>query len=91
MARLIKIPIEEAKQMKKRIPREAKVLEQYKRHINALGQNEAGKFKIQNNKEGFAIRARLKRAAQALGLNLVIRKRGNEIVFWKEEESKIEA
>ena len=84
MARLIKIPIEEAKGMTKKVAREAKKLEEYKRHINTLEQEEAGKLKIKDNKEGFAVRAGLKRAAQALGVKVEIRKRGNEIVFWRE-------
>ena len=81
---LQKIPIEEAKAKQKQTPREARVLEKYKDYINALGENEAGQLKVQDNKEGFAVRAGLKRAAQALDVKVEIRKRGNEIVFWKE-------
>lgn len=85
MKRLIKIPVEEAKSMKKRVARKAEKLEQYKRHINSLAPNEAGKLKIEDDKEGFAVRAGLKRAAQALDMNIKIKKFGNEIVFWKEQ------
>jgi hypothetical protein len=85
MPRLVKIPIEEAKSMKRNVARKAKVLEKYKSHIKSLNADEAGKFKIRDEKDGFAIRAGLKRAAHALGEKVTIRKRGNEIVFWRED------
>ncbi|MFC1955186.1 hypothetical protein ACFLWZ_01390 [Chloroflexota bacterium] len=66
--------------------RKAEKLKQYKGYINDLSPNEAGKFKIQDDKEGFAVRANLKRAAKALGLNATVQKRENYIYFWKEED-----
>ena len=67
----MKVSIEEAKGVKKR-------------YITNLAPYESGKLKIQDDKEGFAIRANLKRAAEALGLNVKIQKRENYIYFWKE-------
>ena len=84
MPRLMKVSIEEAKGIKKEYMRKAEKLKQYKGHITKLAPNEAGKFKIQNDKEGFAVRANLKRAADALGLNVKIQKRENYIYFWRE-------
>ena len=86
MPRLIKVSIDEAKGIKKRIVRKAEKLNQYKAYLTNLAPNEAGKFKLQNDKEYFAIRAYLKRAADDLGLNIKIQKRENYIYFWKEEE-----
>lgn len=85
MPRLMKVSIEEAKGMKRKYIRKAEKLKQYKRYITDLAPNESGKFKIQNDKEGFAVRANLKRAADALGLNVHIQKRENHIFFWKEQ------
>lgn len=70
--------------VRKRYTRKAEKLKQYKGYITDLAPNEAGKFKIQNDKEGFAVRANLKRAVDALGLNVKIQKRENYIYFWKE-------
>ena len=86
MPRLIKVSIEEAKKIKKRVVRKAEKLKQYKDYITDLTPKEAGKFKLQNDKEYFAVRANLKRAADALGLNVKIQKRDNYIYFWKEED-----
>ena len=87
--RFDKVPIEEAKQMKKKIPRVAKLVEEYKGYITALSPKEAGRIEIRDDedgKEAFKIRARIKRAGDALRLKVVIRKRGKEIYFWKEED-----
>ena len=80
----MKVSIEEAKDVKKRYIRKAEKLKQYKGYITDLAPTEAGKLKIQNDKEGFAVRANLKRAADALELNVKIQKRENYIYFWKE-------
>ena len=48
MPELIKISIDEAKQLKKKVPREAKKLNEYMGYINALAPGEAGKFKLLN-------------------------------------------
>ena len=79
MPRLIKVRIEEAQG--KRIVRKSKgkVSEQYKRHILALKEGEAGKFNIRDDKEGFAVRRRIERAADALGLKVTVQKRKDAI------------
>lgn len=83
----MKVSIEKAKAHKKKVyVRKAEKLNQYKKYITDLAPNEAGKFKIQNDKEYFAIRANIKRAAEALGLNVKIQKRENYIYFWNEDK-----
>jgi hypothetical protein len=84
MVKIEKIPIEEAKRMKESIQRKANILEEYKGYINGLAKNEAGKIKFKNYKEALAIRNRLKRASYALGINVKIKKFGNEVVFYQE-------
>lgn len=84
---LKKVPIEEAKARQRQASfKKAKVLEKYKDYISSLAANEAGQLKIQKeqDRQGFAIRAGLKRAAQALGVNVRIRKLGDYIYFWQE-------
>ena len=93
MPRLMKVSKEEAQEAiekadkrRKNIERKAEKLKQYKGYITSLTPNEVGKFKIKDDKEYFAIRANLKRAAKDLNLNVKVQKRENYIYFWKEEE-----
>lgn len=88
MPRLIKVSIEEARSVKKKYDRKAEKLKQYKKYITDLAPNEAGKLRIKDAKEGFAVRANLKRAAQALGMNVKVQKRENYIYFWKASEGR---
>jgi len=84
---LKKIPIEEAEAKQKQVSsRRAKVLEKYKDYIISLEDREAGQLRIQkdHDKQGFAIRVGLKRAAQALGVEIKVKKLGDYIYFWKE-------
>jgi hypothetical protein len=84
MKRMKKIPIQKAKGMKREVKRKAEKLEEYKRYINSLTSEEAGEFGIKDEKEGFAIRAGLKRAAEALDVRVKIQKRGNNLYVWRE-------
>jgi hypothetical protein len=83
MPKLIKISVVEAQGLKRKSPREAKKLNEYKGYVNALKLDEAGKFKTANKKEYFTLRSGLLRAAKSLDLKLIVKKVGNEIVFWK--------
>jgi len=92
MPRLIKLSKEKAMEAirksdekRKKIVRKADKLNQYKGYITGLAPDEVGKFKIQDNKEYFAVRANIKRAAIALKLEVKIQKREDYIYFWKEE------
>ena len=84
MKKMKKIPIEKAKGMKREVKRKADKLEEYKRYINSLAPEEAGEFMLKDEKEGFALRAGLKRAAEALDMRVKIQKRGNYLYAWKE-------
>ena len=84
MKKMRKIPIEEAKGTKKVIKRKADKLEEYKRYIKSLTPTDAGEFRIKDAKEGFAIRAGLKRAAETLNLKVKIQKRGDRLQVWLE-------
>ena len=82
MAKFGKVKLKDAKNVKKKVGRQAKILEEYKGYILAIDKAHAGKFTIENDKEGFAVRNRLKRAAEALNTDITIKKRGNEMYFW---------
>ena len=86
--KLTKIPIEEAKRTKKKVKRTARIQKKYIGYLRELSANEAGKLLIKNDNEGFAIRNRIKRAAKELGINVVVKKRGNAILFYKELKPK---
>ena len=86
MPRLVKVSIQKAQD--ERITRKSRgrILEQYKRHILVLNEGEAGKLNIRDDKEGFAVRKRIERAADALGVKVRVQKRKDAIYFWKEQE-----
>lgn len=86
MPRLVKVSLKEAQGKKITRKSRGKVLEQYKRHILALKEREAGKFNIRDDKEGFAVRKRIERAAYALGMKVEVQKRKDAIYFWNETE-----
>ncbi|MFC1919611.1 aldehyde ferredoxin oxidoreductase N-terminal domain-containing protein [Chloroflexota bacterium] len=83
MVEFTKIPLEEAKAMKRPTVR-ATVLEEYKKYVIAVGPNEAGRFTVASDQEGQMIRTRIKRSAAALGLDVRLKKVRNEILFWHE-------
>jgi len=84
MTRFTRIPVEEAR-ARERPTANARVLEEYKKYVIAIGPDEAGRFVVSDNREGQMIRTRIKRAATSLGLNVVVRKRHNEVLFWYED------
>lgn len=78
------ISVDEAKEMKSSRIRESPALERYKRYIYKLNNQTAGMIRIKDNKEGFAVRALLMRAAKNTGITIKIKKVNNCVVFWKE-------
>ncbi len=87
MPRLRKVPIEDVPQNLRRKMR-GTVTEEYEKHLLNLKDAEAGKFIIKDDKEGFAIRNRIKRAAESLKIKVKVRKVGREIYFWKLKKGK---
>ena len=80
---LEKISIIEAKKMRKKITKQAKILQEYIKYINDVSETEAGKFKVEDNVEAFRVRSRILRAARELEVDVVVKKFGLEIVFYK--------
>ncbi len=67
-------------------PRRA-TLEQYSEYVRAVTPEEAGRLELGPDDKPTTERARLKAAARAEGINLMIRRTGNAIVFWESEET----
>lgn len=77
------ISLNQAKTMKSCRKRKSPALDLYKKYIIELNLNEAGKIILENDKEGFAVRALLKRASEALGIGITVKKVNDYILFWK--------
>ena len=86
MRRMEKFYLEDVHKTKIKRYKKGKIQERYKRHIQGLKEGEAGGFRIQDDKDAFTLRARLKRAAIALGINIKVQKRGDRIYFWREDK-----
>ncbi len=84
MQKMRKISIDEAREIARSGKREASVLQRFEKYWTALAEGEAGKLKVKDSREGFRVRANLKRSAKSLEIRGEIRKRGNEVLFWKE-------
>ena len=78
------IPLSEAREMKSSRQRKSPVLDKYKQYILDLKDDEAGRLSIENDRDGFAVRALLKRASEALNVTITIKKVNKQILFWKE-------
>src|SRR5688500_4566323 len=65
--------------------RQGKFLSEYADYIQQLPQGQAGKLTIGEQENPLTIRRRLAVAAQTLGVNLIIKRSGQDIYFWKDE------
>jgi dipeptidyl aminopeptidase/acylaminoacyl peptidase len=64
--------------------RQGKFLNEYASYIQKLPQAQAGILRPMENENSATIRRRLVAAAKALGTNLIIKRSGADIYFWKE-------
>ena len=78
------ISISKAKRMKSSRRRKSPALDRYKQYILDLKNDEAGRLAIKDDRDGFAVRALLKRASEALDIEITIKKVNKQILFWKE-------
>jgi hypothetical protein len=65
--------------------RQGKYLNEYADYIQQLPTGQAGKLHPEGNEKPATLRRRLVIAAQVLGINLVIRRSGENIYFWSGE------
>jgi hypothetical protein len=55
------------------------------RQIQGLEDGKAILFNIKDDNDVFTLRARFKRAAKALGVNIKVQRRGKQVRIWKED------
>lgn len=68
--------------------RQGRFIQEYAGYIQQLAQGQAGKLHPLENEKPITIRRRLALAAQALGVNLVIKRAGDELYFWVEPSAE---
>jgi hypothetical protein len=64
--------------------RQGKFLNEYADYIQQLPPGQAGKLSPVENEKPLTIRRRLMQAAHALGTNLIIKRSGTNVYFWRE-------
>jgi hypothetical protein len=65
--------------------RQGKFINEYADYIQQLPQGQAGKLSIGEDEKHTAIRRRLATTAQAMNINLIIKRSGNDLYFWRED------
>jgi hypothetical protein len=81
------ISLEEAKLVSASGSR-GKTVQEYASYIQQLSDEQAGKLHLLEQENPTTIRKRLGLAAQALGINLVIKRSGQDVYFWVETPPK---
>ena len=85
MAKFSTVPLKEARAAV--LPPRRATQEQYREYVRQVTPEHAGRLELAEGDRPVTERARLKAAAQAEGINLQIRRRGNAIVFWPTDEA----
>jgi hypothetical protein len=65
--------------------RQRKFLNEYATYIQQLPPKQAGKLHPEGNENPATLQRRLVIAAQVVGINLVIRRSGEDVYFWSED------
>jgi hypothetical protein len=77
------VSVQEAKM--RTIPgRQGKFINEYADYIQQLPQGQAGKLSIGEEEKHTAIRRRLATTAKAMNINLIVKRSGNDLYFWRE-------
>jgi hypothetical protein len=64
--------------------RQAIHLSEYAAYIQTIPTGQAGRLRVGEDENPLTIRRRLAGAAQALGINLIIKRSGRDVYFWRE-------
>ena len=67
--------------------RQGKFLNEYATYIQQLPPEQAGKLHPEGDEKPATIRHRLTQAAQVLGMQLVIRRSGEDVYLWSEDKA----
>jgi hypothetical protein len=79
------VSIQEA--MIRTIPgRQGRFINEYAEYIQQLPKGQAGRLKAGESENPLTIRRRLTSSAQALGISLTIKRSGQDLYFWREDE-----
>ncbi len=78
-----KVPLQEA-MLKTATGRRAQLAQEYLQYIQQLPEGQAGKLQAGEDEKITAVRRRLGDAARLAGINLVIKRTGDELYFWVE-------
>jgi hypothetical protein len=84
MATFSMIPLDQARRAV--LPPRKATQAQYQEYVRGLAPDAAGQLELGEADRPITERARLKAAAQAVGKNLHIQRRGNTMVFWETDE-----
>jgi hypothetical protein len=64
--------------------RQGKFINEYADYIQQLPTGQAGRLRIREQENPLTLRRRLGVAAQTLGINLIIKRSGTDVYFWRE-------
>jgi hypothetical protein len=65
--------------------RQGTFMNEYVDYIQQLPRGQAGRLKIGESENPLTIRRRLVTATQMLGINLIIKRSGQDVYFWRED------
>jgi hypothetical protein len=82
------VPLKDAQSRTAFTGRRGQNIQEYVGYIHRLGNNQAGKLQIAADEKITTVRRRLSVAAEALGVNLVIKHSGEELYFWAQPSAE---
>jgi hypothetical protein len=65
--------------------RQGRFINEYADYIQRVSSGLAGRLRGEESENPLTIRRRLTGAAQALGINLIIKRSGQDVYFWRED------
>jgi hypothetical protein len=68
--------------------RQKTFMNEYATYIQQLPTGQAGKLRIGEQEKPATVRRQLMSTAQALGIPLIIKRSGNDLYFWKEDQGE---
>src|SRR5918999_3293426 len=77
------VSVQEA-QMRTIPGRQGSFMNEYANYIQKLPKGQAGRLRIGESENPLTIRRRIASAAEALGINLTIKRSGQDVYFWRE-------
>jgi hypothetical protein len=68
--------------------RQGSFMNEYANYIQQLPKGQAGRLKTEESENPLTIRRRLAVIAQTLGIPLIIKRSGNDVYFWREDDGE---